>query len=208
MATPDTTLSIVTTIGSIQITRDGTLIPENLSYAEWFKQVQGLRMVKHLYHAALSDLVKYGRKAYGESAVDDAMRQLHFDLSDVYRANALVALESGLKLKADLSQELRYVIGKELADNPEKQEEWANIAVAEKLSPAELRMSIQTNKVVHGLRSERSPGIVSFESVSMSFQRAVRQYGGTEHIRQMDAEDRAKIVKLLEPVTRFIAAIT
>lgn len=125
----------------------------------------------------------------------------------MYRANALVELENGLKIRPELSADHRYVIGKELADNPEKQEEWAEISINEKLTPAELRMSIQRGTLVKGLRNERSPGIITFESVFMQFQRAVRQYGGIDEIRKMNEDERERIADLLEPVTEFISQI-
>lgn len=206
--TETTTLSLVTSLGSIQITNEGTSISDSMGYDEWFEQVKAMRMVKHLYHSALSDLVKFGRSKFGEARVKDAMSQLAFDLSDVYRAESLASLESGVKMKPNLTAELQYVLGKDLADSPEEQERWANIAVEEKLTPAELRLSIGRNEVVHGLRGERSPGIVTFESVSMQFQRALRQYGGVEAVQRMNKAERENIASLMAPITSFVGQIT
>lgn len=196
-------IAIVTTTGSIQITQDGAKLPPNLSYEEWFEQVRAMRQVKHLYHAALSDLVKYGRAHFGNDSVDNALTQLHFDLSDVYRANALLALDSGVKLKPALTNEHRYVLGRSLADSPEKQNEWADTALRENLNPTELKLSIEQGRLVRGLRNERSPGVVTFESVLMMFQRAVKQYGGAKKIKQLPDDEISRIRDLLQPVVNF-----
>lgn len=202
--TPESTLSLLTPAGAIQITQTGATLPDNLTYAEWFEQVRAMRLVKHIYHAALADLVKYGRQRFGEKEVEAALTQLHFDLSDVYRANAVIALEDGVRVRADITAEHRYVLGKELADHPEKQEEWAATAAREKLTPAELRISIGRGEVVRGLRNERSPGIVTFEAVQMMFRKAVQQYGGTKKIATLPVDVRAKIRDLLRPVVELV----
>lgn len=181
--------------GSITITPNGAVFSGEITSHDWRFHMQSLRGVQRGYKKVLSDMVRYGIEHFGEAEVQGTMEQLRFDLGDAKQALVVAALPQSLT-EGSLSLEHQYVLGKEL-ETHEEREKWAKIAEEEKLSPADLKTSIEVGEVSRA--KDRQKGLLSFELVLGSFIRCKKNYDVTV----MSKQQREQIAALLLPITEY-----
>ncbi len=170
-------------INRASITERGITFPPDLSIAEWRETLAMLKAVKNGYHLALADTIAYGRGAYGDTVVAEAMVQLEFPMVDFNHASDITRIPMGLRQNNDgLTSEHFHVVGSNFADDEIKQKHWLETASKEGLSPRELRRSIEVGSVRRddSNRTGRdSGGIVTIHSIMVSFNRWTDQIGGS-----------------------------
>jgi len=181
----------------IEISDTGAKIIGSLSLDQFKDTLRNLKRVKQVYHLALADVVKYGRSEFGAEAVNETLSQLEFDLSDSYRALSIARLSDGTRAVSDVSPEHQYVIGRAFPNEPEKQEQWARVAVDERLSASDLKMSISNGTVTRA--RDRVSGFISFEAVVSLFSRCAKAVKDI----QLTEADKANIVNILSPIVKF-----
>lgn len=189
-------LSLQTTHAGIQITEKGAIIPTDITVEHWKEVLGGLKQVKDIYRMALADLTKFGRNKWGEQVVKDTFVQLKFELGDSYNALAISSLSESPIIKG-LSLDHQYILGREVEDE-KKREEWASMVVENKLTPADLRLSIQHGKITRSRSKEH--GVISMEAVVALFLRCRKNYD----VRKMRKRDREELVKIVTPLREFI----
>lgn len=186
----------------------GMLIEGELTLEAWTKILHALHSVKTAYHCSLADLMSYGRKRFGNDAVDQAIEDAQMELADVTRADAIGQLTFEFREKHSLSAEHYFVLSK--VDGPERKK-WASIAIKEDLSALELKRSIEAGKVMHlsdiqensGLNS----GVNTIQGAIFRMEQWKRTMGGNEKILSLPKQERLNLLELLTPTVELAAQL-
>jgi len=190
------------------LTRCGLKIESDLDIIEWRELLASLQSVKHTYHCTLADVIKYGKERFSVSEVASSLEQLEFELSDVAKAEAISLLDYAFREKHILNSEHYYVLSK--LDEPLRSK-WAKTAAKEKLTPLELKRSIELGKVVRiaeiQSQSGQGTGISTIEGVVFRMQQWEKSMGGTDKILELPQESRVNLLKLLTPAVELAARI-
>jgi hypothetical protein len=92
-----------------------------------------------------------------------------------------------------------------------ERERWAAIAVNERLSPLELKRSIEAGKILRSgdinQSSGQGSGINTIQGACFKLQQWERQMGGTQKIIELPAEDLRKLLQILTPTIALASAI-
>jgi len=157
----------------VTITKDGIVFAPGLPESTWRETLSMLKAVHDGYHAALADTISYGRSNYGEETVAEAMTQLEFPQADFNRACDVAKVPIGLrKNQQGLNSEHYQVVGHVFGDDEIKQKTWLKAASEEKLSPGELKRSIDAGKVVKDAAKTTgrgSGGLVTIQGIMFGF---------------------------------------
>lgn len=210
--TPDqpTALTITDEAGTLRFCPAGLEITEPLSHAEWIRHLRTFREFKKLYVLGLADLVRYGRNTFGDNAVAVALAELEFEIEDTQQALAIGQLTLDFRRDHPLTQEHYYVLGKAELPEPERIH-WASIAIAESLSPIELRQSIKNGKVIRqkaiDAATGKASGIHTIQGVLFGYRSWYKKIGGKETIAEWPAEHKTALLEELEPIIELAEAL-
>ena len=181
--------------GSITLTSKGAIFEGEITAHDWRFHMQSLKQIQTASKKVLADMVRYGLEHFGEAEVHGTMEQLRFELGEAKQALVIAALPQSLT-DGPLSPEHQYVLGKDL-ETPEERDKWAKIAEEQKLSPADLRTSIEVGEVSRA--KDRDKGLLSFELVLGTFIRCKKGYD----VEKMTQDQRNQIAALLLPIMEF-----
>ena len=194
---------------AILVTEYGAKIQRRLSIEEWTDALRDVRRIKHAYHAILSDLTSYGRKTFGDAVVAATLEQLEFEFTDANKATAIAMIPLEVRTRYKLNSEHALELSR-LADEDER-EKWAKICEKEKLSPLELKRSIETGRVLRMKEiteiSGQNTGFPTIQSVRFSFERWERHMGERADVLSLHLDERRRILGLLEPIISLAADI-
>lgn len=137
-----------------------------------------------MFHFGLADLLRYGKKNFGEPVVMDTLGQLEFEFSDGVKAFAIGQTPLDRRV-SELSSEHYYVLGKaELT--PRERDRWAALARQHGLTAHELQISIENGKVTRQADvdqvSGKGAGINTIQGISFWYRRWERQVGGRKTV--------------------------
>jgi hypothetical protein len=191
--------------GVMSVTDRGMVIRGAFTYGEWRAALYGMVKLREVFHSAVADVVAYGRSEFGDVLVEEACGQMQLPLNDIKRSDAIAKIPWGARDEA-LTQEHLYVAGAAPDLRPEERRVWLETAVAEKLSPVELKRSIEIGKVQH---AERTPagrgagsGIVNIQAIRAFFLQWKR--ANFEVIRAGPLDTQQRLLEALRPFAEVI----
>jgi hypothetical protein len=168
------------------------------SWEEWEQLMVFLKAARQASLRWLADARVIGRREFGDERVLAFEEQLDLGLPDLKAAEALESLECR---SDELSDEHHFVVAKKL-DDSEEQARWLETARREKLSPAELKTSIEAGRVVRAQeRAGRGGGLATIEGVRQLFDIWAKQVSE----EQWKSWPREKQVMLLEEIRPIFA---
>jgi hypothetical protein len=196
-------------IPGINLTRGGIEISTDLTFDEWRSLLVGLRRIKTTYHAALADVIGFGKNKFGEASVDSALEQEEFEFADVSRAKQISAVPFCLRDEfCELTSEHYYVASKKFPNDTVQQRHWLKTATEQGLSSVELKASMDAGKVIKSNISEKqsgrqSGGLMTIENISINFQRWEKQVGGEDEILKWDEQRKLEFMKKTAEIDRI-----
>ena len=134
------------TRGQLKFAPEGLEIDPDLNFDQWHSLLSIFPKFKAAFHSHLADVLEFGRNKFGEAIVAQTLAQLEFDQIDVKRATAISTLARSTR-KPWLNSEHYWVMSQSKME-PEAQAFWASQVVQHRLSPVELRQSIEKGKVI------------------------------------------------------------
>jgi hypothetical protein len=111
---------------------------------------------------------------------------------------------------ASLTTEQSYVLSKELKDaTPDAVIHWAELAIEHNMNSNLLTRCIQAGRVLSKEELDRhtghgSGGILTIQSILISYKRWLNQVGGLPAIQKMRKADRALLLKEHQPIIEVL----
>lgn len=147
-----------------------------------------------------SDLLSAGQQAgVGEKIAE----QLGFDFAETKRAVAIASVSQNNR-RRELTAEHHYVVGRAELGEAE-QLKWLNLAVAEKLSAAELAKSIKLGSVV---KTEKKTGFHTLSALKVNFFAWKRQFEANRRLEDLSASEAGALLDEMEPILSFAEQLT
>jgi hypothetical protein len=194
---------------TVQAMPHGLAINGDMSFEQWKSLLQTIQLLKSSYHCVLADHVQYGRTKFGLAEVSVALEQAEFDMADLIKADAIGQLTLDFRGKFSLTAEHFFVLSK--VEVEKEQSRWAQIAEREKLSPLELKRSIDAGKILRlsniQKESGQGSGIPTIQGAVFRFQQWEREIGGKDKLLKLPSADRKQLLDLLTPVVALAASI-
>lgn len=196
----------------LDITETGLRIHRILTKQEVSDLLVRLQRVRHIYHAALADVLTHARTHHGEDFVNETLDQLEFPFEDVQKAQAIQAVPQLLREQSGLSAEHIYVLGRQFPEDTNEQEKWAALAGKHELTALALKRSIQTGTIltdekIHAL-SGRSSGIPVINGlITVEFRRWLNQVGGRNVVLGWNKTQKLALLDEFEPLLGFAEAV-
>jgi len=205
----DTAFSL-TTGQNIRFTPQGLVIDGEMTIEQWTNFLNTIHSIKSAYHCVLADHLNYGREKFGIAAVAIALEQAEFELADVNKAEAIGQLTFDFRSTHLLNSEHYFILSQKLTEDKDRTR-WAKIATKERLTPLELKRSIESGKVLKTAQiqdaSGQGSGIVTIQGALFKMQQWHVKMGGTDQILQLPEEDRQNLLALLTPTIELAAAL-
>ena len=194
-------------IFGIDIHPYGLTLRQDLTQEQWLITLQRLRVIKSAYHNVLADMVTYGRSHFGSTFVDQSIEQLEFAFDDINHAENIAHVPRLLRQSFPLTSEHYYVLGLKFPTDHQSQELWAQRTQQHKLSPHNLKRSIESDRILtdESLRqlTGSGSGMPILQGISLPFSRWSSTVGGIEKVKTWDAEKRAAVLLELTPLVEF-----
>lgn len=198
------------TAGDIHITPHGLQIRGTLDIQEWASLLRTLQTINGAYHCALADTLRYGRENFGDTQVATILEQEEFSFADVIKAQSIGQLTFDFRSARPLTSEHYFILSSKLTSTAE-QEQWAETATREKLSPLELKRSIEAGRLLRTAEIEatsgQGTGINTIHGALFRIQQWQRSMGGTDRITALPPDQRSSLLQLLQPTLDLAAAI-
>ena len=195
---------------NIQFTHQGLRINGEMTLEQWTEFLHTIHSIKSAYHCVLADHINYGRDKFGIASVAIALEQAEFDLADVTKADSIGQLTLDFRQTHELTAEHYFILSNKLPEESERAH-WAKIAAKEKLSPLELKRSIEAGKILKQNEitntSGQGSGLNTIQGAVFRMQQWERDMGGAEKIIRLPCEDRQSLLELLAPMITLAAAI-
>lgn len=217
---PVTSVTTLDTIAGCRVsfTAGGMVIGQTLTAEHWTELLARMKQVHSAYHNNLADLLRYGRREFGDEFVDKQLEQLEFDMPDVARADAIGQLALELRSEFKLTSEHHYILGRAFPDDAKKQAEWAAKADKHALSALALKRSLEAPDGPRIITDEdlstltgRHSGQPVIQGVALEVRRWVNGLGGEdkllhgpEAVRKAFIDEVKPIVELYEHVMETI----
>lgn len=203
---------------NIDITPVGVRITGPMSKEEYVFNLQRLQLVRDTYHAAIADFRTYGRRQFGAEFVDETFTQLHFDLHDVQKADAIGQCSFMLRDTYRLGTEHYYVLGKAFPGDADEQQRWAMLAQKHNLTALALKRSIDadpsggtimTDASIREQSGHDSGGIPVIEGlITIDFNRWRNHVGGDDKILRFPRPAREKLLDELRPAAELYEKVS
>lgn len=203
-----TALSL-TTGQNMRFSPQGLAIEGEMTLEQWTEFLNTIHSIKSAYHCVLADHLNYGRDKFGIATIAIALEQAEFDLSDVLKAEAIGQLTLDFRATHQLNSEHYFILSK-LSDDKERTK-WAKLATKNRLTPLELKRSIEAGKILKTDEiqdaSGQGSGIVTIQGALFKMQQWQVKMGGTEKILELSSEERLNLLNLLTPTIELAAAL-
>jgi hypothetical protein len=190
-----------------QISVRGVRFRGKMTYEQWMDGLRMLKTVREGWDFAYADFLRYGRTEFGDEQVNEAVKQLEFDLLDTVRAYRIGQIEFDFRSPV-LGAEHYYVLGD--LNEPDRTR-WAGLAEREQLTPLELKKSIEAGRIVRqetvNTESGRGAGITNVQSLRVWFSRWETQAGGHQQILSWPAEEKKKWLDEVSPIVTLAREI-
>lgn len=199
-------LSVVhgNTSGLFQIDeKTGTVtFADDLSYEQWREILRTARTIRRKAAIVVADCISIGIKKWGRKKVDEALEQLELELTLVKTAVAINSVPHELRLE-NLDGE-HYIELSRAQLSKSKAIRWARIASEQRLTPAQLRLSIVEGEVIDRAAAKLlQTGVITIHGIRQSFDVWYRRVGGIEGVRKMELDHQIEIAEELDSVMEF-----
>lgn len=189
--------------GLFSITPDGMRmdISEDISYDQYKIILKVLKDARSKSTIWLADTIRFGTKKFGGDAVSAALEQLQFDMPVVRSAVAIESVPPELRLKGITADHL-FELSK--AESKTKQVKWARLASELKLTPVQLRFSMDAGEVVDRNEARKlGTGVVTIQGIRQSFEIWRLRVGGIDGVLKMETDDKSAIIGELQEISDF-----
>lgn len=194
---------------NLKFTPQGLDIQGDMTLEQWTELLATIHSVKSAYHCILADHINYGRDRFGTSQVALALEQAEFELADVTKADSIGQLTLDFRQTHSLNSEHYFILSKLPSDA--ERNRWASLAAKEKLSPLELKRSIEAGRLLRSSQiqnaSGQGTGINTIQGAVFKMQQWQRDMGGSDKIVTLPSADRRNLLELLTPMITLAAAI-
>lgn len=194
-------------IFGIDIHPYGLTLRQELTQEQWLTTLQRLRTIKSAYHNVLADMVSYGRTHFGATFVNQSIEQLEFAFDDINHAESIAHVPRLLRQAFPLTSEHYYVLGLKFPTDHQSQELWAGRAIEHKLSPHNLKRSIESDRILtdESLRqlTGSGSGLPILQGIALPFSRWSSTVGGIEKVKTWAPEKIASVLLELTPIVEF-----
>lgn len=189
----------LTAVARVQLTDTGCVFDPEITREEWR---EGLRTIKEIRGRAdliIADYVKFGELQWGRDAVLEAMQQLEFQMPEVRRLMDINSVPAEIR-KPNLTPDHYVILGR--ADIPLKQKaKWAGVASEQRLTPTQLKASIEAGEVVDVQAARQmSHGVISVHGIHQEFTIWLKRVGGIEGLLALDQENRMEVWRQLDRI--------
>lgn len=182
----------------VEVTAMGITFLGDLSFDQCVSLLAGLKHVQGAFHICLADVLAYMRQRFSDEAVENALVQLEFEMSDVAQATAIAAVPRQLRAPG-LTSEHYFVVAR--ADlTVDQQKRWLRVASEKRLTGLELKRSIERGEVVKERSGNSQSGIVTIQGIRYWFERWAAKMGGEEQILHWEADFRRKWLEEVKPI--------
>jgi hypothetical protein len=175
---------------------------EDLTFEQWKMGLRLVRIYRKRASIAAAEYLAIGIKKWGRKKVDEALEQLELELTLVKTAVAVNSVPRELIFE-NINDEHFVEISK--AQLPKaKAIKWARIASEQRLTPAQLRLSIVHGEVVDRDATKMlSTGMITIQGIRQSFDIWYRRVGGINGVRAMDLDHQIEIAEELDSIMEF-----
>ncbi len=178
------------------------IIRDDITLQEWHEGLRGFKSLNDHYKESLSKYIAFGKLKFGQGAVDASLGQLEFDMPTVRAALDIGTIP--LELRHESLTADHYVVLARADVTPKKRAHWAKVAVTQKLTPQQLKSSIDHGEVVSSAVSDKNThGVVSIHGLSQEFDIWLRRVKGLPGILKMQPEAIEDIVRELAPMAKL-----
>ena len=178
---------------------DGLTLLREPTLEEWQQLHYSLSICGKTHQRWMADSRRYGRRFFGDDAVEQWESQLELAMPELKAMDALERMETR---QAGLRDEHHLVLAKRCTEEADR-EKWAAVAAENKLSPVELQLSIEAGEVVRKGEgaslnaADKSVGLVTIEGVAMKFELWLRKVKETGFPEDWDDERLSRVADLL-----------
>ncbi len=187
----------------IRHTSRDVILPPGLTEEQWLDYGRFCRTARQSVVFWETRWLSYGRQNFGDETVAAAAKQLSFEFSELKAMEALNKLEVR---DSDFTPEHHFVLARASLPAPDQQA-WLETSKREKLTSAELQLSIRKGLVTRIQRQDSDPraGVSTFEGLRGQWnmlERAARPTMG-----DWSPADVGFVLELLAPIGAFIAEL-
>ena len=194
-------------MAGIQLTDTGCRVPEETSWEDWKKGLQGFKWMLGKVKLGFADYQKFGRKKFGDEAVNEQLEQLSFDLHLVTDAMDISTIPEEMRYPNLTSDHYKILARSGLKDAAKAT--WAKTASEGGLSPIQLKASIARGTVTPStsVAKAQSHGVVTIQGIAQEFQLWLKRLGGNGEILKMPLEEQMEIAKEIRQIAATYACI-
>lgn len=179
-------------LGSIEFSED-------ISYDQWKEVLRLARTVRRKAAIMVADCIAVGVKKWGRKKVDEALEQLELEVTLVKTAVAINSIPYEIR-QENLDAE-HYIELSRAQLTKAKAIRWARIAGEQRLTPAQLRLSIVEGEVVDRAATKMlQTGVITIHGIRQSFDVWYRRVGGIDGIRKMEPDLQVEIMEELDSI--------
>ncbi|NBW01555.1 MAG: hypothetical protein EBR85_07610 [Betaproteobacteria bacterium] len=154
-------------VPGVRITPSGLVFEKALNIEQWKEVGRWLQSCRRAQTWLDADWLNYGKKSYDEGDLQEALDQLEFNFGP--KTDALFALGTVPIEKRRPELTASHYLELQKLKTAKDQDKWAKLAVAEKLTPNDLKRSIASGEVVRG-SDERSSGVWTLQAWVTEFE--------------------------------------
>jgi hypothetical protein len=184
----------------------GLVVRGELSFEEWREAHYGLFKLTKIGKLCLADSINFAKAKFGEVMVDEALHQMEFPWIDAKKAELVDQRRLPWQAREfDLEEEHFFAVGQANL-RPEESAKWLEIAAEEKLTPLELKRSIEVGKTIHNEDTQsgkgKNSGIVTIYAVRALFLQWRRN--NITALLAGPIDEQKDVLSELEPVCELI----
>ncbi len=160
------------------------------------------RTIRRKAAIIVADCIAIGINKWGRKKVDEALEQLELEVTLVKTAVAINSVPHELRTE---NLDAEHYIELSRAQLPKaKAIRWARIASEQRLTPAQLRLSIVEGEVVDRAAAKMlQTGVITIHGIRQSFDVWYRRVGGINGVKKMEVEHQIEIAEELDSIMEF-----
>jgi len=183
--------------------RTGTVeFNDDVSYEQWKEVLLLARTIRRKAAITVADCMLFGIRKWGRKKVDEALEQLELEVTLVKTAVAVNSVPYELRME-NLDAE-HYIELSRAQLTKAKAIRWARITSEQRLTPAQLRLSIIEGEVVDRAATKMlQTGVITIHGIRQSFDVWYRRVGGINGVKAMEIEHQVEIAEELDSIIEF-----
>jgi hypothetical protein len=189
-----------------RLTASGIDIDQDITFEQWHEGLGLFKWMQSKMKIGFSDYVSFGRIKFGKERTEESLAQLEFDMPTVK-----AALEIGtvpLELRKPGLEAEHFVVLARSQLSAKQQVKWAETASLQKLSPNQLKHSIDAGEVVTTtVARSRQTGTISLKGIRQEFDIWLRRMDGIEGIRRASIEVQEDLLSDLQAFHELYMAL-